>query len=218
MQIFFRKTNRAFTRTPKFGVTPKGGGFTLVETLVSVSIFSMSILGLLTILSQGISDTGYAKKKIIASYLAQEGIEYIRNMRDTFVLFSATSQAGWNAFNTKVAENTYPSGSTLCASANGCYFDDRNVSFIDISMPITDLLLTLCTSSNCSNGPLLYDSATGKYGYVASGTTTSSGFTRKIKIIQINANETKVFSTVYWTQGSGTYNIVLAENLFNWVE
>ncbi|MCX5711452.1 MAG: prepilin-type N-terminal cleavage/methylation domain-containing protein, partial [Candidatus Omnitrophica bacterium] len=78
--------------------------FTLVETLVAISIFSASILGLLAILSQGISDTGYAKKKMTADYLAQEGIEYLRNMRDTFVLYNATdSQHGWDAFKTKMA-------------------------------------------------------------------------------------------------------------------
>ena len=35
------KQNRGFTRTPKFGVTPKGGGFTLIELLVVVSIISL---------------------------------------------------------------------------------------------------------------------------------------------------------------------------------
>jgi prepilin-type N-terminal cleavage/methylation domain-containing protein len=85
----------------------KQKGFTLVETLVAVSIFSISILGLLAVLTQGISDTGYAKKKMMAGYLAQEGIEYVRNMRDTSVLYNATSpQAGWDAF--KAANIQYP--------------------------------------------------------------------------------------------------------------
>lgn len=186
-------------------------GFTLIETLVAISIFTTSILALLSVLSQGISNTNYAKKKIIASYLAEEGVEYIRNLRDTFVLYSATTQAGWDSFNSKVV----PSPDTLCASTNGCYFDDRNVSFSDASMPMTDLLLTACSSPTCSNGALLYDSATGKYNYV---TGTSSGYNRRIKITQISANETKIFSTVFWTKGSGSYNIVFSENLFNWIE
>jgi Tfp pilus assembly protein PilV len=83
-------------------------GFTLVETLVSISIFTVSILGLLSILSQGISDTGYAKQKMIAAYLAQEGIEYVRNMRDTYVLYdSVDAQTGWNKFIN--ANKNYPS-------------------------------------------------------------------------------------------------------------
>ena len=81
----------------------KNNGFTLVETLVAISIFTMSILGLMSILTQSISDTGYAKKKMVASYLAQEGIEYLRNQRDTSVLYNATSPAvGWGLFKTNI--------------------------------------------------------------------------------------------------------------------
>src|SRR3989338_1314568 len=83
----------------KIFLKSKNEGYTLVETLVAVSIFSVSILGLLVALSQGLADTGYAKKKIAAAYLAQEGIEYIRNMRDTFVIYDAVGpQEGWTAF------------------------------------------------------------------------------------------------------------------------
>lgn len=72
-------------------------GFTLVETLVAISIFTMSILGLMSVLASGISNTGFAKKKMQATYLAQEGIEYVRNQRDTFVLEKG-GQAGWEEF------------------------------------------------------------------------------------------------------------------------
>lgn len=64
----------------------KNKGFTLIETLVAISIFTMSILGLLSILASGISNTNYAKQKMAATYLAQEGIEYARNVRDNKVL------------------------------------------------------------------------------------------------------------------------------------
>jgi type IV pilus assembly protein PilA len=37
---FFKK-ERGFTRTPKFGVTPKGGGFTLIELMVVVAIIAI---------------------------------------------------------------------------------------------------------------------------------------------------------------------------------
>ncbi|MFA5932066.1 MAG: type II secretion system protein [Candidatus Paceibacterota bacterium] len=92
MKLFFKKINKK---------SKLNKGFTLVETLVSISIFTMSILGLLVILSGSITDTGYAKKKMAASYLAQEGIEYVRNLRDTAVLYNTTSpQAGWDSFKT----------------------------------------------------------------------------------------------------------------------
>ena len=58
----------------------KNTGFTLVETLVAISIFTISILGMLSVLASSIANTTYAKQKMVATYLAQEGIEYIRNI------------------------------------------------------------------------------------------------------------------------------------------
>jgi len=47
------KNKKGFTRTPKFGVTPKGGGFTLIETLFGISIFVL-IVGALTLFSRNV--------------------------------------------------------------------------------------------------------------------------------------------------------------------
>jgi len=191
MSKFFKQKNRAFT---------------LVETLVAISIFTMSILGLLSILSQGITDTTYAKKKIIAAYLAQEGIEYIRNMRDTFVLYDPTdSQTGWNSFKSKLINSA-------CQAGTGCYFDDRNLNYANPSQPMAGITVAPCGSS-CPN--ILYDNTTGKYSYALG---MDSGFARKIQISQISADEIKISSTVYWMQGSGSYNMTFSENLFNWIQ
>lgn len=86
-------------------------GFTLVETLVAVSIFTVSLLALISLLASGISDTNYAKQKLTASYLAQEGVEYLRNLRDNEVLYNPTSgDAGWTVFKNIANLNpTYPS-------------------------------------------------------------------------------------------------------------
>lgn len=181
-------------------------GFTLVEALVAVSIFSISVVVLMVILGKGISDTGYAKRKMTAEYLAQEGIEYIRNIRDTYVLYSATASDGWIAFNNKLLGASCDTP----AHPNGCYFGD--LSDFSNSSQTTALAMTPC-GATCP--ALLYDSTNGKYNYT---TGASSGFIRKITTSHLNADETKIYSTVYWTQGSGSYNITFSENLSNWVE
>jgi prepilin-type N-terminal cleavage/methylation domain-containing protein len=184
-------------------------GFTLVETLVAIAIFSTSLLGLLSILASSISDTTYAKQKMTADYLAQEGIETIRNMRDTFALYDTTSgQHGWDAF------NAYLSTHSCTTLPNGCYFNIDNIFSIAPPQPMTKITLLACSSPACASNPILYVSTTGKYGYIG----VNSGFSRQIKITQINANETRVFSTVYWKQGSGSYSITFSEDLFNWIE
>lgn len=184
-------------------------GFTLVETLVAISVFSVSVLGLFAVLTQGTSNTAYAKKKIVASYLAQEGIEYMRNLRDTYILYP-NSAAGrsmrWSRFITKL---TLPG---RCFST-GCYVDDSAVLYDDDSAPMMDLQLPPC-GSNCPK--LKYNDTTKKYDYDASG--VDSGFTRRITAESINPNEIKIVSTVSWVQGTTTHSVAFSENLFNWTE
>ncbi|MFA5095388.1 MAG: prepilin-type N-terminal cleavage/methylation domain-containing protein [Candidatus Paceibacterota bacterium] len=197
MKKYFKQNNKGFTRTPKFGVTPKGGGFTLVETLVAISIFSVSIVALMTILGSGISNTNYAKTKIIASYLAQEGIEYVRNMRDSYVLYTGTTSLTWNSFIAKLSP---------CSAGNSCGFDT--------SVSLTNPASIFLCSTHINQCKLYVNN--GNYNTNSSG--VYSGFTRTIQATTVSANEIKISSTVSWTQGSGSYSIVFSENLFNWTE
>ena len=197
MNFFFKQKNKKRT-----------GGFTLIETLVAISIFSMSILSMMVLLGKGIADTSYAKNKIIATYLAQEGVEYLRNMRDTFVLYdSSGAQNGWNAFQVKISPCDITTDPT-----QSCYFNDQNLIYNDPIQPMTGIAINTC-SGTCPQ--FLYDSATGRYNY-ASG--VNSGFIRKTQVTQVSPNETKILSTVYWTQALSTYQVTFSENLFNWIE
>lgn len=210
MKNFIQQKNTGFTPTlfkgKGVGLSSRRG-FTLVETLVALAIFSVSILGLMSVLSQGISDTSYAKRKNIAAYLAQEGIEYMRNIRDTYVLYSEDGSIGWDVFKTKLI-----SSPAKCHLDNGCYFDDQDLNYNNQVQPITGIYMIEC-GVTCAS--LLYDSDTGKYNYI---TGDNSGFIRKIQVDLISGNELKISSTVFWTQGSGTYQMTFSENLFRWVE
>jgi len=96
----------------------KNNGFTLVETLVSIAIFSISILGILSVLASGVTNTTYAKNKMIAGYLAQEGIEYVRNLRDNDALFTATTTFNWGTFTTAM---------NACSFGNPCGFNSASI-------------------------------------------------------------------------------------------
>lgn len=192
MKSFFIKRNNRFVCTSGFGITPNEHGFTLVETLVAISIFTVSIMGLMSVLSDGIADTNYAKKKVVAEYLAQEGIEYIRNMRDTYVLYTTFNK--WADFKEKMDP---------CVSNNECGFDN--------SVFPPDVFACSTNKEGCK---LYVDNGNYNTNLVGS----DSGFVRKIRISTVNTDELRIFSTVSWDQGSGEHSVVFSEDLFNWAE
>jgi len=72
MQFFKRTSKRVRTQ-----------GFTLIETLVAIIILTVAIAGPLTIASKSLSSALLARDQITAFFLAQEGVELVRNTRDT---------------------------------------------------------------------------------------------------------------------------------------
>lgn len=57
-------------------------GLTLVESLVAISILVISVFGPMSIVSQAIRTAYLTRDQMTAFYLAQESIEYVRNVRD----------------------------------------------------------------------------------------------------------------------------------------
>ncbi len=57
-------------------------GFTLLETLVAVAVLLMALMGPFSIAQQSLRSAYYARDQVTAYYLAQEGIEFVRAIRD----------------------------------------------------------------------------------------------------------------------------------------
>jgi Tfp pilus assembly protein PilV len=57
--------------------------FTLIETIVAISILTVGILAVSSLISYFISVSSISRQRLIAAYLAQEGIEIVKNIRDT---------------------------------------------------------------------------------------------------------------------------------------
>jgi type II secretory pathway pseudopilin PulG len=173
----------------------KNKGFTIIETLVAILIFSVSILGILSVMASGVTNVNYAKNKMIAEYLAQEGIEYMRNMRDTDALYQPNG-TGFSVFQNEL---------TSCTSSAPCGFDNSIA-------PGPSSTFTACSGTAC----LLYFN-NGSYNF-SHALGSSSGFTREVWINLINSNEIQIFSGVYWPQGSTTQKIIFSETLYNWIQ
>jgi prepilin-type N-terminal cleavage/methylation domain-containing protein len=69
-------------------------GFTLVETLVAIALLIVVITGAYTAAQAGLSGAILSKEEVAAFYLAQEGVEEIRNLRDNNGLVANNWLAG----------------------------------------------------------------------------------------------------------------------------
>ena len=203
-------------------------GFTLVEVLISLAIFSIAITGVITVAAQGGITANSVKNRVAATYLADEGIELVRGLRDTMILGSgsaptATSNVIWETEFANSASNIF----TKCNPSHGCDIDLRNVA------ATTDPFPTLSNILNCAVGvpcPLYYDNIPTDqyYGYYinnnlagSGGPLTPSPFSRVITIVaqaptSPYAGEVRVTSTVTWKEGSNVRTVTQSESLFDW--
>lgn len=95
-------------------------GFTLVETLVAISILMVSIVGPYYSVYKAVQATYVSRDQLIATTLAQEGVEYVRNVRDTNYLGSQPWMTGLSACQggkTCMVDATENVAPTTCASA-----------------------------------------------------------------------------------------------------
>ena len=73
-------------------------GFTIIETLVAVTILMISIAGPLTIAQKSLMASIYARDQVTASFLAQDFIEKIKNERSNALMSGTTFNAWVNSY------------------------------------------------------------------------------------------------------------------------
>lgn len=190
MKLNFQNPNRSKTFSD-------ARGFTLVETIVAIAIFAFAITGLISITATGVFNTNFVKNKFTASYLALEGAELARGIRDS------SSLAG----NSWAVILSSPTILGNCIGAQGCRIDAWTQT------PPFD-----CNNdgSQCRN--LSYDRGSGKFNYDFPDNvdTFESIFRRTIKIENAGTEEVRVISRVDWLQGSEPHSVTYTYNLLDW--
>ena len=182
----FMRITRIKTPNPKLQTLNPKGGFTLIEMLVAITVLLLSIGGPLTIAAQAVFSSNIARDRLTAAYLAQEGIELTRYLRDN----NAVTGAGWI------------SGLDNCVSPNTC-----------ILGPGQDPTPRLCSGS-CDL--LRYRDDMGRYIYSPTSFPESIfRRTITIEEV-VADQEVRVTSEVEWQAGGRTHRVTLTENLFNW--
>lgn len=181
-------------------------GFSLIETLVAVTLLSVAIVAPMTLASKGLASAYYARDQITAFYLAQDAIEAVRGIRDGQILQIAKS----------------PTASTIDI------FGPIPVN--DVPFTIDTRNQYSASPPLCAGGPapsygcppLRTDGTL--YGYDSDWAATN--FTRVVKAhfvkkadgVTDNPDEIRVTVTVIWKTGSiQARSFTISENMYRWV-
>ncbi len=172
--------------------------FTLIETLVAVSLLTVAIVAPMTLASQSLSAAYYSRDQITAFYLAQEAIEALRSIRDGNILQIAKG-ASINIFDSTVI----PISTQL---------DDKPFR-IDARKNGSAAIVS-CTGP-C---PVLQTDGT-LYGYEEGWTGTRFTRTVRVSFVGTGQDEARVIVTVTWrTGGIQARTFSISTNLYRWVE
>ncbi len=189
----------------KYPIATYEKGFTLVEVLIALTIFSIAIAGIVTVSAQGSLNVNATRNRLVAGYLADEGIELMRAMRDTSVVQAlsgtppGTAATGWNAFQAMADANC------------GLSFCDIDPMFP--AVPFPSAASFDCPTTTGSGCQLFYDPS----GYYTHTGGTPSIFSRAISVVNRSPDEEEIISVVTWHDGVSPIRTVrVVEDLYNY--
>lgn len=170
-------------------------GFTIIELIVAIFLITTGIVGISFLVTHTISSIPYLKNKLIALYLAQEGIEIIRNIRDT----NWIEGDPWDA-------------DLACCGTLPC---DCEADYTTHSLTDTYDGDFLYIDIDDIDG----DGVTNVYKYIDTPgpNDIQTKFKRKITIgggpIEESMN---IKAEVFWEEKGKQYKVEVQENLYNW--
>ena len=184
-------------------------GFTLVETLVAVTILLVVITGPMTIAQKGMQNAFYAGDQTTAVYLAQEAIEAVQRLRDNNALVAYDDYKN-NVNYSGQTTDWYTSLDSDCKNGQGCDVDFSSGSPVfsrdcDVT---NECRLEVDTDGSYSNRV---------YGYTA-GWTIDSLFTRRIQVGALSGGAVPVTVTVSWNAsifGNTPRSVVLQTYIYD---
>ena len=90
------------------------GGFSIIEVLIGIFVFSMWLVSIYALLASSLNINSYNQNALVASNLAREQIEMIRNVRDSNYqnLKAWNSLPTWGTFDADTFYRTYQDSSS----------------------------------------------------------------------------------------------------------
>jgi prepilin-type N-terminal cleavage/methylation domain-containing protein len=179
MNIFIKRNNKAGNER----------GFTLIESIVAIFILLIAIVMPMAVVARALFAANYAQDQITAVYLAQEGVELVRNARDNNVLGGS---ALWDQ------------GSlSSCYGASGCYVDAIH----------SNNMINTC-SGTC---PYVQEDMSGGISWYGNDSDWgNTKYIRTIRLSKISDYEIKINSTVTWETRTVPRTVLVEDVITNW--
>jgi prepilin-type N-terminal cleavage/methylation domain-containing protein len=162
-------------------------GFSLIETIISVGILAVGLLGAAALLTAGMQKIASSPRDLIATHKATEAIESVFSARDTRTLTWAQIRNVQGA-----------------SGADGGIFLDGAQ---DLRLPGADGLID--TADDGAIETVVYPGNDQQFDTADDVTTTLAGFTREIQIRDVQANLRSITVIVTYPEGAGrrTYTL-----------
>ena len=168
--------------------------FTLIEVLIAITILTIGILSGFVLVTRALYNVAVIKDRLTASFLAQEGIELTRQIRDSNFLriLNNEESADWKD-----------------GLADGSYTIESKVGSED------SIKLVSVDAGEAPN--FFYDNNTKIYNYT-NGEPTD--FNREIKITTSpdSDDEIRVESIIKWKTRTIDFNLIVEDHLYNWMK
>lgn len=179
-------------------------GFTLIEVMVAVAVLSIGFVGAANLISYNISNSAKAINKTIATNLAQEGLELVRNIRDTNWL----SGIGWDA-DLVVAIGDRIQKQFFCGGLNSQAIDPAPANIDGCGDGCKIFIYT-----NTSDGSKCYSDDFGaQAGY---GAPQATDFYRFITLNRLDASSILATADIKWLERGDARYLTIQEILYNW--
>lgn len=206
-------------------------GQSLLEVLVALGLAVAAVLGILALVTRATGLNRVTTDQYIASYLASEGIELVRNLFDHAYLVEADQNPGIQDFyGWAGSQCIIPGGCTLNSTwGHRVYiigYDEQALTPVACGLSGTSVptqsavagLMSSCTDSAFKY--LSFDSTTGEYSYNAGA---PSKFKRAIIIdyppeyndAALNLDY-RVTSAVSWESRGGSFVVQLQDHFMPW--
>ena len=214
----------------------KNLGFTLLETLIALSVISVGVMAAFTLSTANLNTARANAHRVLAANLAREGVEFVRNVRDS----------NWLKIEANFDCDTVTAGTQLCAWDEYLDQTTSTISFDNsIVAPLDALPVGVNDVADCFNEPTcllsekeeagnyhLYKQSTGENAtnmarlVILKAICLNNGdLSARVIASDVACPEThkdkiglQVTSQVYWVDFSKEHSIEVVEELYNWRE